>query len=103
MPSRPLSADQEAVVKLFTRLDVEAADISHGRTDIPAAVARLAQLVPPARLDLVEGVLVRVARRDLSMTLDGRRPMSRINSSSESVGSTLGKCGSAGSPARWST
>jgi hypothetical protein len=58
------------VVKLFTRLDVEAVEISHGRTDMPAAVARLVQLVPPARLDLVEEVLVRVARRDLSVTLD---------------------------------
>ena len=70
MTSRPPSADQEAVVRLFTRLDVEAVDISHGRTDIPAAVARLVQLVPPARLDLVEEVLGRVARRDLSVTLD---------------------------------
>ena len=34
---------------------------------MPAAVARLAQLVPPARLDLVDEVLVRVGRRDLSV------------------------------------
>jgi hypothetical protein len=73
MPSRVLSADQEAVVTLFTRLDDEATDISQGRTDIPAAVARLAQLVPPARLDLVDEVIVRVARRDLSVTLDWPR------------------------------
>ena len=70
MPSPPLAADQEAVMTLFTRLDDEAMDIGRGRTDIPAAVARLVQLVPPARLDLVEEVLVRVARRDLSLTLD---------------------------------
>jgi hypothetical protein len=40
------------VVTLFTRLDEEPTDIRHGRTDIPAAVARLAQLIPAARLDL---------------------------------------------------
>ena len=38
-----------------------------------AAVARLVQLVSPARLDLVDEVLVRVGRRDLNLTLDGRR------------------------------
>jgi hypothetical protein len=37
MPSRPLSADTKAVVKLQTRLDVEALDITKGRTDMPAA------------------------------------------------------------------
>ena len=37
---------------------------------MPAAVARLVQLVPPARLDLVDEVLVRVGRRDLSEALD---------------------------------
>src|SRR5918993_6006827 len=70
MPSRPLSADTRAVVKLATRLDVEAIDIAKGRTEMPAAVARLAQLVPPARVDLVDEVLVGVGRRDLSITLD---------------------------------
>jgi hypothetical protein len=69
-PSQALPADHEAAVTLFTRLDDEARDISQGRTDIPAAVARLAQLVPPARLDLVDQVLIRMARRDLSVTLD---------------------------------
>jgi len=44
MPSRPLSADRSAVVKLQTRPDVEAMDITKGRTDMPAAVARLTQL-----------------------------------------------------------
>jgi hypothetical protein len=66
MPSRPLSADTSAVVKLQTRLDVEAIDLAKGRTEMPAAVARRAQLVPPARLDLVDEVLVRLGRRDLS-------------------------------------
>jgi len=48
MPSRPLSADTKPVVKLFTRLDVEAIALAKGETDRPAAVARLVQLVPPA-------------------------------------------------------
>jgi hypothetical protein len=39
-------------------------------TDLSAAVARLVQLVPPTRRDLVDEVIVRVARRDLSVTLD---------------------------------
>ncbi|HEY6747302.1 MAG TPA: hypothetical protein VI357_16485 [Mycobacteriales bacterium] len=47
MPSRPLSADTKALVKLKTRIDNEAIDIAEERTDIPAAVARLAQMVPP--------------------------------------------------------
>ena len=62
MPSRPLSADTRAVVKLFTRLDNEAIDLAKGRTERPAAVARLVQLVPPARVDLVDEVLVSVGR-----------------------------------------
>jgi hypothetical protein len=70
MPSRPLSADRSAVVKLLTRLDNEATDVAKARTEIPAAVARLVQLVPPARLDLVDEVPVRVGRRDLNPTLD---------------------------------
>jgi hypothetical protein len=70
MPSRPLSADTSAVVKLQTRLDSEAIDIAQGRTEVPAAVPRLVQLVPPARIDLVDEVLVRVGRRDLNLTLD---------------------------------
>ncbi|HEU4346694.1 MAG TPA: hypothetical protein VFR35_02785 [Actinoplanes sp.] len=48
MPSRPLSADTKAVVKLATRLDNEAIDLAKGRTEMRAAVARLAQLIPPA-------------------------------------------------------
>ena len=35
MPSRPLSADTSAVVKLFTRLDVEAIDLAKHRTEMP--------------------------------------------------------------------
>jgi hypothetical protein len=70
MPSRPLSADTKAMVKLQTRLDNEAMDITKGRTDMPAAVARLMQLIPPARVDLADEVLVRVGRRDLDQTRD---------------------------------
>ena len=70
MPSRPLSADRSAVVKLQTRLDNEAIDVAKARTEMPAAVARFVQLVPPARVDLVDEVLVRVGRRDLNLTLD---------------------------------
>jgi len=70
MPSQPLSPDRSAVVKLHTRIDVEAIDIVKDRTDVAAAVARLAQIVPPARLDIVDEVLVRVGRRDLSGDLD---------------------------------
>jgi hypothetical protein len=33
-----------------------------GRTDLPAAVARLALLVPPARVDLVDDVLAAIGR-----------------------------------------
>ena len=70
MPSRPLSADRSAVVKLQTRLDNEAIDIAEGRTEMPAAVPRPARLIPPARIDLVDEVLVRVGRRDLNLALD---------------------------------
>ena len=73
MPSRPLSADRSAVVKLQTRLDNEAIDIAEGRTEMPAAVPRLARLIPPARVDLVDEVLVRVGRRDLISRWIGRR------------------------------
>jgi hypothetical protein len=52
MPSRPLSPDREAINALHTRLDVEAIDLAQGRAEMPAAVARLAQLVPPGRVDL---------------------------------------------------
>lgn len=69
MPSRPLSAASSAVVKTYTRLHNEAIDVSKGRTDMSAAVARLVELIPPARVDLVDEVLVRVGRRDLN--LDG--------------------------------
>ena len=61
MPSRPLSADRSAMVKLHTRIDVEAIDIVKGRTD-QAAVARLALLVPPVRVQLVDDVLAAVGQ-----------------------------------------
>lgn len=70
MPSRPLSADRKAINAWHTRLDNEAIDIAQGRAEMPAAVPRLVQLVPPARLDLVDEVLARVGRRDLNYTLD---------------------------------
>lgn len=63
MPSTPLSADRSAVVKLQTRLDVEAIDIAKGRTERPPAVARLVQLIRPGRVDLVDEVLSRIGRR----------------------------------------
>jgi hypothetical protein len=37
---------------------------------MPAAVARLVPLVPPARTDLVDEVLTRIGRRDLDQTRD---------------------------------
>ena len=54
----------------MTRLDVEAIDVAKGRTDVASAVVRLVRLVPPARLDLINEVLVAVGRRDLASTLD---------------------------------
>jgi hypothetical protein len=51
MPSMPLSADRSVVVKLHTRLDVEAINVAKDRTDAATAVVRLALLVPPSRLD----------------------------------------------------
>ena len=70
MPSRPLAADTKAVVSLLTKMDNEAIGLDRGRTDLPSAVARLAQLVPPARVDLIDQVLVAVGRRDISGRLD---------------------------------
>ena len=70
VPSRPLDADRSAVVRLQTRPDVEAMAITTGNTEMPAAVARLAQIVPPARIDLVDEVLSRMGRRYLGQTLD---------------------------------
>lgn len=63
MPSMPLSADRKAIVQLHTCLDVEAIDITKDRTERPAAVTRLVQLVPPARVDLVNEVMCRVGCR----------------------------------------
>jgi hypothetical protein len=70
VPSKPLSADRSAVVKLLTRLDNEAIDIAKSRTDAASAVARLVQLIPPARIDLVDEVLTSVGRADLPVRLD---------------------------------
>ena len=58
------------MVKLKTRIDVEAIDIVEGRTQRPAAVARLVQLVPPSRVDLVNEVMWRIGRRRLDDGLD---------------------------------
>ncbi len=58
MPSRPLTRGRAAEVKLQTRLDVEASDIAKDRTDLPAAVTRLVQIIPPARVDPIDTVLV---------------------------------------------
>jgi len=63
MPSRPLSANTWVVVKLQTWIDAEAIDVTESRTDMRSAVARLVQLVPPTRVDLVDQVLVRLDRR----------------------------------------
>jgi hypothetical protein len=101
MPSRPLSADTKAVVKLQTRLDNEAMDITKGRTDIPAAVARLTQLIPPARVDLVDEVLVRVGRRDLDHTRDWP-PVHLVHQlASGSSACTLERCACAARTASW--
>jgi hypothetical protein len=62
MPSRPLSADTSAAVKLLTRIDVEAIHVMKQRTEGAAAVARLTLLVPPARVDLVDEVVVDLGR-----------------------------------------
>jgi hypothetical protein len=63
MPSRPLSADTQAVVKLHTRIDVEAIAVTKGETDRVAAVARLVPLVPPTRADLIDEVMARIGTR----------------------------------------
>jgi hypothetical protein len=70
MPSRPPPADTKAVVSAYSWLQREAIAVAEGRTEIPVAVPRLVQLVPPARVDLVDEVLVRVALRYLTRTLD---------------------------------
>jgi hypothetical protein len=54
----------------MTRIDVEAMDIVKGRTQRPAAVARLVQLVPPARVDLVDEAMSRIGRRRADSDLD---------------------------------
>jgi hypothetical protein len=63
MPSTPLSADRKAVTQLHTRIDVEAIAITKGDTDRSAAVPRLAALVPPLRVDLVDEVIYRIGKR----------------------------------------
>jgi hypothetical protein len=63
MPSRPLSPDRHAITQLHTRIDVEAIAVTKGETGRGAAVARLATLVPPTRLDLVDEVMARIGTR----------------------------------------
>jgi hypothetical protein len=65
MPSRPLSPDRPAITQLHTRIDVEAIAVTKGDTDRAAAVARLATLVPPTRVDLVDEVMARIGARNL--------------------------------------
>jgi hypothetical protein len=64
MPGRPLSADRKAVAQLHTRIDVEAMPVTKRETDRPAAVARLATLVPPTRVDPVDEVMARIGTRN---------------------------------------
>jgi hypothetical protein len=63
MPSRPLSPDRQTITQLHTRIDVEAIAVTKGETDRGAAVARLATLVPPTRVDLVDEVMARIGTR----------------------------------------
>lgn len=70
MPSTPLSPDRSVEVKLHTRLDNEAINLVKDRTTIEAAVARLALLVPPARLDLIDTVMGRVGRRSGALAME---------------------------------
>ena len=62
MPSRPQSPDRQAITRLHTRIDVEAIAVTKGETDRGAA-ARLATLVPPTRVDLVDEVMTRIGAR----------------------------------------
>ena len=103
MSSRPLSADTYAVVKLHTRLDVEAIDLAKGRTEMPAAAARLVQLVPPARVDLVDEVLVGSAVAICRSRWTGRRSTWCTSSPTGSSGCTLERCACGGRTARWWT
>jgi hypothetical protein len=74
-------------VKLFTRLDNEAIDVAKGRSEMPAAVARLAQLVRPARLDLVDEVLARVRATSERMSRSAAKSdVSRTGREAESRG-----------------
>ena len=63
MPSRPLSPDRHAITQLHTLVDVEAIAATKGGTDRSAAVARLATLVQPTRVDLVDEVMTRIGTR----------------------------------------
>jgi hypothetical protein len=98
-----LSADTKAVVKLQTRLDVEAINVTEGRTDMPAALARLVQLVPAARVGLIDEVLVRVGRRDLDQTRDWP-PVHLVHQLAFRVKRLhLGRCACAARTAPWWT
>jgi hypothetical protein len=63
MPSRPLTADRKVITQLHTRIDVEAIAVTKGDADRGVAVARLAALVPPTRVDLVDEVMTRIGTR----------------------------------------
>jgi hypothetical protein len=76
MPSRPLSPDRQAITKLHSRIDVEAIEITEGETDRSAAVPRLAALVPPTRVDLVDEVMARIGTRNVDRKACRRTPWS---------------------------
>ncbi|MFL5911827.1 MAG: hypothetical protein ACJ73E_00175 [Mycobacteriales bacterium] len=70
MGGRDVEADSKVIVKAYGQLHEEATAVAEGRSDMSAAVARLVQLIPPTRVDLVDEVLYRVGRRTLSAALD---------------------------------
>src|SRR5918993_265670 len=70
MGGRDVEADSKVIVRAYGRLHEEAIAVAEGRTDMSAAVARLVQLIPPTRVDLIDEVRYRVDRRTLSATLD---------------------------------
>jgi hypothetical protein len=65
-----VEADRTVIVTAYGQLHEEAIAVAEGRSDISAAVARLVQLIPPSRVDLVDELRYRVGRRTLSATLD---------------------------------
>jgi hypothetical protein len=67
VPSPPPNPNRSAVLNLQTQLEVEAIAVAKG-ADKSAAVARLPQLVPPARVNLIDEVLARISRRQPDWT-----------------------------------